>query len=155
MKPVVPVLFASAFLVTSAYAQSPSPSAEARPSHAAMMKPEAKHGMEIEKHIKDLHAKLKITPAEESQWATVAQTMRDNASELDKAIENRESAAKNASAVDDLNAYGAIVQTHADAIKKLASAFSSLYAAMPDEQKKLADEVFAQRMNGGKRMAAK
>ena len=153
MKPFVPVLLASAFLVSGAYAQSPSASADT-PSHATMMKPDAKHSMEIDKHIKELHAKLKISPAEESQWATVAQTMRDNASELDRAIENRQALGRNATAVDDLNAYGEMVQAHADAIKKLSSAFSTLYASMPDEQKKVADEVFAQRA-GGKSVAMK
>ena len=41
----------------------------------------------------------------------------------------------------------------ADAIKKLSTAFASLYASMPDDQKKVADEVFAQR--AGKKIAMK
>ncbi|MEO6920367.1 MAG: Spy/CpxP family protein refolding chaperone [Collimonas sp.] len=101
--------------------------------------------MNIEKHIKDLHAKLKITAAEETQWAAVTKAMHDNADELDKVIDKRDAMIGNASAVDNLNAYGDIARAHADAIKNLSAAFAPLYAAMPDDQKKLADQVFAQR----------
>ena len=152
MKTIVPVLVASALLIGGAYAQSPAASQtvsrSADTSSSAMMKSGAQHSVEIDKHIKDLHAKLKITPAQESQWDTVAQTMRDNARELDEAIEKREARVNNGTAVDDLNAYGDIVQAHANAIKKLATAFASLYASMPDEQKKLADSVFVHRIPG-------
>jgi beta-mannanase len=154
MKKIVPVLVASLF-VGGAYAQSvalnsASPTA---PSHT-VMKQDASHSVEVEKHIKDLHAKLRITPAEESQWDKVAQTMRDNAMELDSAISKRDSLASHATAIEDLNSYGDMVQTHADSIKKLSTAFSELYDAMPDNQKKLADEVFTQRTQG-KKVASK
>ena len=97
MKTILAVLIASLFLIGGASAQPPAAS-----STATMRSADAKHGVEIDKHIKDLHAKLKITPAEESRWATVAQTMRENANELDQAIEKRESNAYNATAIDDL-----------------------------------------------------
>src|SRR6202171_4472578 len=120
MKTIVAVL-ASTFLISGAYAQSPARSAGAPPSPdastPAMMKGDAKRDMEVERHIKDLHAKLKITPAEESQWAAVVQTMRDNANELDKAIDKRKAMTTNTKAIDDLNAYGVIAQAHADSVK--------------------------------------
>src|SRR5271154_4678251 len=85
MKRIVPVLVASTLFVGGAYAQSVALSTNASPpaSSHAMMKQDASHSVEVDKHIKDLHAQLKITPAEESQWEKVAQTMRDNAAELD------------------------------------------------------------------------
>ena len=156
MKTIVAVL-ASTFLIAGAYAQSPARSAGAPPSPdastAAMMKSDAKRDMKVETHIKDLHAKLKITPAEESQWAAVVQTMRDNAKELDKAIDKREAIVNNATAIDDLNAYGDIAQAHADGVKKLSTAFSPLYASMSDDQKKVADELFGHRMHEGKKIS--
>jgi hypothetical protein len=109
------------------------------------MTADAKRNAQVEKHIAALHGTLKITPAEESQWANVAQTMRGSAIELDKAIDKRAAIVDNASAVDNLKAYGEIAQAHVDSVKKLAAAFSPLYASMPDDQKKIADEVFAQR----------
>ncbi len=156
MKTILVALLASTFLVAGAYAQTLARATGDTSTHA-MMKSDAKHDMDVEKHIKDLHAKLKISAAEESQWDAFAQAMRDNATELDRAIDKRAAMANNGTAVDDLNAYGEVVQTHADNIKKLSAAFSSLYASMPDDQKKLADEVFAQRMSAheGKRVAAK
>jgi hypothetical protein len=156
MKTIVAVL-ASTFLITGAYAQSPARSAGAPPSSdastTAMMKSDAKRDVEVDKHIKDLHAKLKITPAEESQWAAVAQTMRDNVNELDKAIAKREAIVNNATAIDDLNAYGDIAQAHADGVKKLSTAFSPLYASMSDDQKQVADEVFGHRAHKGKKIS--
>ncbi len=150
MKTIIAAVIASTFLIGAAYAQSPAASSVAMARSA-----DAKHSTEIEKHIKDLHARLKITPAEESQWDVVAQQMRENATKLDSAIEKRASIANNATAIDDLNAYGGIVQAHADAIKKMSEAFSSLYSSMPDEQKKLADSVFAQRAHEGKKVASR
>lgn len=158
MKTLATVL-ASTFLICGAYAQSPAATPGAAPPAAttseaaspAMKKADGKRHMDVEKHIKDLHAKLKITEAEESQWATVAQTMRDNTMEIDQAIEKREAMIKNATAIDNLNAYGDIAQAHADSVRKLATAFTPLYTSMSDEQKKVADEVFAHRAHEGKK----
>src|SRR5208282_1496804 len=116
---------------------------------------DAKHDMKVEKHLKDLHAKLKITPAEETQWAAVAQTMRDSAKELEMAIDKREATINTATAIDNLNAYGDIAQAHTDSVKKLSAAFAPLYASMPDDQKMLADEVFAHRMHKEKKKESK
>ena len=152
MKTVV-ALLASMFLISGAYAQAPSAGAPPSPnaSTPAMMKSDAKRDVKVERHIKDLHAKLKITPAEESQWDAVVKTMRDSAFELDKAIDKREAIISNATAIDNLNAYGDIAQVHADAVKKLAEVFSPLYASMSDDQKKVADKVFAHREREGKK----
>jgi protein CpxP len=151
MKTIVAVL-ASTFLVCVAYAEpAASPSgASANASSTAMAKADLKRDMKVEQQIKDLHAKLKISPAEESQWAIVAKTMRESAKDLDAAIDKRELSHNSATAIDDLNAYGEVAQAHADAVKKLASAFAPLYASMADDQKKTADDVFAHRGHGKK-----
>jgi len=141
MKTIVPALLASAFLMLGAYAQSPTGTARTSDSSGRAPRPDSERKMDVQQRIVDLHKKLGITPAEESLWSAVAQTMRDNASELDKAIDKRENA--DTTAIDDLNAYGNVVQTHADGIKKLSAVFSPLYASMSDQQKKVADEVFA------------
>jgi hypothetical protein len=46
------------------------------------------------------------------------------------------------SAVDDLTTYEKFAQAHVDGLKNLISSFRVLYTAMPDAQKKTADEVF-------------
>lgn len=150
MKIISTVILAGCF-AGAACAQTASTTAPmATPSAAtATMGPaakmDAKRDMRIEQHIKDLHAKLKITAAEEAQWEPVAKTMRDSAGELDQVLDKRDAMIATASAVDDLNAYAAIAQAHADSVKKLSTVFGPLYASMPDDQKKLADEVFTQR----------
>src|ERR1700736_3427448 len=142
MKAIVAVLV-STFVFGGAFAQTPDRSGSPHASGSAMANPDAKRDAAVEKHIKDLHATLKITPAEESQWNEVAQTMRENAKELDRAIDKREAKGTGATAIDDLNAYADIAQAHANNVKKLASAFSRLYSAMSDDQKKAADEAFS------------
>lgn len=155
MKIIVAVLV-STFFIGDAYAQSPAPSVGAPPSPnastPAMRKSDANHDMKVDRHIRDLHAKLKITRSEETQWAAVAKAMRDGASELDKAIDKREAIIDNATAIDDLNAYGNITQAHADAVKNLSAVFSPLYSSMSADQKKVADKVFAQRADGAKNL---
>ncbi len=148
MKTVIAIL-ASTILIGGAFTQLPARAAGTDAPDASAGA--AKRGLAVEKHIQDMHAKLKITPAEESQWTNVAQTMRESAIELDKAIGRRETIVGSAPALDNLNSYGDIAQAHADGVKKLAAAFSPLYASMPDDQKKLADDVFAQRTHKHKK----
>jgi protein CpxP len=148
MKAIAAVL-ASTFVFGVAVAQAPnpsaSPSASTSSSGSTIANSDAKRDAAVEKHIKELHETLKITPVEEAQWETVAQTMRANAKDMDQAIDKRAANGASATAIDDLNSYAAIAQAHANGVKKLASAFSGLYSAMSDAQKKEADEVFSHR----------
>ena len=156
MKTTITAIVASAFIMTGAFAQSPPQATDGARMHensaARPMNSDADRSMRVDKHITDLRAQLKITPAEQTQWDAVAQTMRDNANNLDKAMDKREDS--NGSAIDDLNAYGEVVQAHADGIKKLSAVFSTLYSSMSVDQKKIADEVFAQRAHDGKKPIA-
>jgi periplasmic protein CpxP/Spy len=158
MKMTIAVLAAS-FVFGGAIAQTQDRPASAHPATdatpAAMAKADAKRDAAVERHITDLHAKLKITSAEESQWKKVAETMRENAGELDRAIDKRDASISSATAMDNLNSYAEIAQAHADNVKKLASAFSGLYSAMSDDQKKVADEVFSHRDHDGKKVASR
>jgi len=96
----------------------------------------------VELRIKDMHAKLKITPAQEEQWGKVAQAMLDDAKTMDTLTQARIDHAKDMTAVDDLKSYGEIADAHAAGIKKLTPLFTDLYAGMSDAQKKEADTLF-------------
>jgi len=97
----------------------------------------------VEQRITELHASLKITPNEESQWNAVAQVMRANAANMDKlAMENRAKAPQSRTAVDDLKVYERFARAHVNGLTNLLSSFEQLYAVMPDAQKKNADAVF-------------
>ena len=100
-------------------------------------------GETVEQRITNLHAALKITPDQEAKWNGVAQAMRENAAAMDKLVaETRTTPPQNMTAVDDLKMYQKFAQAHVDGLKNLISHFEALYAAMPDAQKKIADEVF-------------
>src|ERR1035437_3947231 len=101
----------------------------------------------VETRIKDMHGKLKITQAQEDQWAKVAQVMRDNEKTIEPLIKARVENAKTMTAVDDLKSYAEITDAHADGIKKFTPVFETLYASMSDAQKKEADVLFRR---GGK-----
>jgi protein CpxP len=152
MKMIIAVLV-STFAFGSAIAQSPDSPATSASPHSAMMKSDAQRDAAVEHQITDMHAKLKITPAEESAWKEVADTMRENAKDMDKAIDKRNASMGSATAIDDLNAYADIAQAHAKGVKKLASSFSGLYSKMSDDQKKEADEIFSHRTHEGKKVA--
>ena len=100
------------------------------------------HEDRAELRIKDMHAKLKVTPAQEEQWTKVAEAMRENAKTMDTLTQARVDNAKDMTAVDDLKSYGEIADAHADGIKKLTPVFADLYGSMSDEQKKDADSLF-------------
>jgi predicted small secreted protein len=117
-----------------AHAQQPQP----LPPAAASAK-----DTRVEARIKSLHDRLKITSAEEPQWSGVAQAMRDNARQMQGAIEQRREA-RNMTAVDDLKAYQTMADTHAQGLKKLIPAFQALYDSMSDDQKKKADAIFGE-----------
>ena len=101
----------------------------------------------VEARITNMHAKLKITQAQEVQWANVAQVMRDNEKAVEPLIKARKENAKTMTAVDDLKSYGEITDAHADGIKKFTPVFATLYDSMSDAQKKEADAMFR---HGGK-----
>jgi hypothetical protein len=100
----------------------------------------------VEQRIVKLHKELKITAGQEDSWSHVAQAMRDNASAMEKLIADEKAAhpaAQTVGAVEDLKTYEAFSQAHVDGLKNLIAAFSTLYDSMPDAQKKIADQVFA------------
>lgn len=136
----IAALMSATFLATPLTATRALAQAAATPAAANST---ATKGETVEQRITDLHASLKITPAEETQWNGVAQAMRENAAAMDKLVAtNRTSPPQNMSAVQDLQTYQQVAQAHVDGLKNLSSSFKALYAAMPDAQKKIADEVF-------------
>ena len=99
----------------------------------------------VDARIKDLHSKLKITAAQEEQFNKLAQVMRDNVAAMEPLIKARkEKGAMNA--VDDLKSYSEIQDAHAAGLKNFIAAFEPLYSSMSENQKKLADKVFASRV---------
>jgi periplasmic protein CpxP/Spy len=99
----------------------------------------------VEARIKSLHDGLQITSAQEPQWQTVADVMRENAKTTGALIEERAANGKTMTAIDDLHSYEAITEAHVAGVKKLIPAVEALYSTMSDAQKKNADAVFSHR----------
>jgi hypothetical protein len=136
-------------LPVGAFAQAPTQPAPTAPgSTAATPKPKppvaktVSPAERVEQHITRLHAQLHITPAQQAEWDQFAQVMRDNAKEMNEALEQRSSGFASMNAADNMQSYAQIAQQHAQATQKLATAFQTLYASMSDDQKKNADTVF-------------
>jgi protein CpxP len=96
----------------------------------------------VEARIKDMHAKLKITAAQEDQWSRVAQVMRDNAKTMDALTQARHERSKTMTAVEDIKSYLEVAEAHADELRKFTPVFTTLYDGMSDSQKKEADTLF-------------
>src|SRR5271170_5169069 len=124
--------------------QPPSP-APAAPAQSAPRVGTATAGstaaVRVEARIKQLHAQLGITAAEEAQWERFAQVMRDNAREMDQAVMQRAQQFTSMTAVQDLQSYEQIAAAHVQHLQTLIPAFQDLYASMSPEQKNRADEV--------------
>ncbi len=101
-----------------------------------------------EKQISEMHAKLKITAAQDPQWEAFVKAQRDSAEEMSDLIAKRDATAATTNAVDDFKAYAKIAQAHADGLKKVIPAFETLYSALSDEQKKIADTMLDRAPDG-------
>jgi Skp family chaperone for outer membrane proteins len=132
-------------------AMAPSTSAAPSTGAPAMTKDiQAK----VETHIKQLHTQLKITQAEDSDWNKFADVMRGNASDMQAAMQEREQQYPQMNALQNMESYQKLAETHAEHLQKLVSAFETLYNALPDPQKKVADQVFKARIGSEPRHAS-
>jgi protein CpxP len=122
-------------------AASPPPAAAASPL-AGHPVPGKNAEERVERRIKELHGQLQITPAEEPQWNEFAQVMRENARDMDQAFMQRAQQHPTMNAVQNMQSYEQLSEEHAQRVQKLVPAFQKLYDAMPDAQKRVADQVF-------------
>ena len=134
-------------LSTLAFAAIAAPPAAGNPTvvaPAASAKPAVHQSQEsvVEQRIADLHAKLQITAAQQTQWEPFAQVMRANATGIDQAFQTRVKAMPGMTAADNVKSYAVITAEHAQEMQKLVPVFQTLYDAMSDSQKHVADQVF-------------
>jgi periplasmic protein CpxP/Spy len=135
----------AALTPTLVSAQQPPPAAA--PQHERPLP--SRH---IEGRIAFLHAELKITQAQQAQWDHVAAAMRANAKQKDQMFQQmRADRDKPQTAVEHLDRRARFIEAQAAAEKSFADAFKPLYAALSDDQKKAADEMFARSFHGGRR----
>lgn len=125
----------------SAMAADSTPPAVTQTAPAAA----AQHALRetIEQRIASLHDSLGITAGEEADWNGVTKVMRENAVVIEKLVAEKASKDPAAmTAVDDLVTYERFARAHVEGLEGLTASFTTLYKAMPDAQKKVADGVF-------------
>jgi hypothetical protein len=96
----------------------------------------------VEAHIKELHNKLNITAAQQTQWDSLVQVMRDNAKAMSDLQKQRGQDAKAMTAVDAVKSYQAVIEAHEAGMAKFVPAFQALYDSMSNAQKASADSMF-------------
>ena len=99
----------------------------------------------VEARIADMYATLHITRAEEKQWSRFAQVMLDNAKGMDDLLNRNASMTAKRSALQTMQSYDEVAQLHAHNVRRLSTAFKSLYATLTADQKQAADEMFRAR----------
>jgi protein CpxP len=134
------VIGLSGFAAIAAPAVAGDPSATG--SATVKAKPAAGHAATIEQRIKDMHAKLLISPAQQPQWDAFADVMRNNARNMDQTFRQRLNTMSAMTAPENMQSYGQVAMSHAQDMQKLVPAFQTLYDTMSDSQKKTADGVF-------------
>jgi ribosome-binding ATPase YchF (GTP1/OBG family) len=104
--------------------------------------PAASRQEKVEQRIADMHASLRITPAEEPQFDQFSQVMLDNAQAMDTLLAANSNKAASQTAPEMMQSYSQIAEQHAQDVKKLSAAFDTLYGSLTPEQKKAADDMF-------------
>lgn len=97
----------------------------------------------VEGRIAFLKAELRITDAQAPQWNAFADTLRSNAKAHQAMHEQMTKGGLPSAWPERLAAQQKVLATRLDAVKALEAAAKPLYAALSDEQKKVADQLFA------------
>ena len=126
---------------TTAATTPSAPTAAASPMSANAV-PGGNAEQRVEAHIRQLHAQLRITSAEQPQWERFANTMRENARTMDQEFVQRMQQFPTMNALENMQSYERIADMHAEDLHKLVPAFENLYSVMPEQQKRLTDQVF-------------
>jgi protein CpxP len=102
-------------------------------------------GPGIDSQISDLRSRLQITPAQQPKFDAVAQIMRQNAQAMEAAM--RRTPPRNA--VEDMRVEAEAAAAEAAQLQRMLPAFEALYASLSEEQKHMADQLFAGAPSGG------
>ncbi len=97
----------------------------------------------IEGRLAFLKAEINITPAQESLWNDYANAVRDNAKTMGARCSSLmgEGGMSDKTLPDRLDAQEQFVAARLDALRATSKALKPLYAALSDDQKKVADQL--------------
>ncbi len=124
--------------------EAPSVQRQAHPQRAFRLPSER-----VEARLAYLKTALKITSAQESQWNTFANTLRTQAKDMDKRIQDRRaqgakgSERGNVDGIARLERMQTRMQERSQRLGQVIIAAKPLYASFSPEQKQVADEMIA------------
>jgi hypothetical protein len=96
----------------------------------------------VEGRLAFLKAELEITPEQESLWTAYATAVRDNAKTMTGRCSSMMDKSKDkASLLERLDTNEQFMQSRIDGLHQTVAALKPLYAALSDEQKKVADQL--------------
>jgi periplasmic protein CpxP/Spy len=133
-------------LAVSAGAATPGQFAQASPrgqpqGKAAQGQPPADN-QGIDAQIADLRQRLHITPAQQTQFDALVQAMRQNAETMTKLAAQQPQGGK-PNAVDATREGQRMAQAEADALGRMLPPLEALYGTLSEQQKRVADQLFA------------
>jgi hypothetical protein len=140
-----------AALSPTVYGQTPAPAAA---PEARRERPMHLPGERIDARIAYLKTALKITPAQEQNWAAVEAVLRKQAAAMDQAIQQRRAQPRDATAprpdaLQRLEQRQQMMTRAAEGLGELVTAAKPLYASFSDDQKKVADDLMSRGPFGG------
>jgi hypothetical protein len=141
----VAVLSPAVFAQTQAPAAAPEVRRE-RPMHLP--------GERVDARLAYMKTALKITPAQESQWAAVEAVVRKQAAAMDAQVQQRRAQPRDANAprpdaIARLEQRQQMMTRAAAGLEELLTAAKPLYATFSPDQKKVADEMLDRGRFGG------
>ena len=128
----------------AAFAQAPQTALTQPNAPASITASAQKRNAMVEQRIAHLRTEIKITPDEQKSFDDFANVMRQNAAEMEGATGRGVALPATASAVDRMEAYSNVAQTHAQNMQQLTSAFTNFYNTLTPQQKKVVDASFAE-----------
>jgi periplasmic protein CpxP/Spy len=97
-----------------------------------------------------LRSRLGITPAQQPQFNAFAQAMQQNEAAM-AVFTQRNPPNQPRNALDQLRAQAQAAQLDAQGLRRLVPVFQALYASLSDQQKRVADQLFAGSPPSGQR----
>lgn len=135
---VAAVLAAALPAAEGAFAQ-PGPGATAQKSH----EDHRARPSRIEGRLAFLETELKITDAQAPQWNAFADVLRQqDKARRERREQHRASRNADSTALERFERRQQASEAHAEELKSFLAAFRPLYAALDEQQKKTADDLF-------------
>ena len=127
---------------------APASTQQAQPPLAAPAFAQASPA-EVDTELRKLHDQLRITPAQETQWNSLSQELKDASRKMQQTEAARSQTAASMRGMDEMKSREQIMQARMDAMHKIRPKAEQMYSSMSPEQQHMWDNVVVSRQVGG------